>query len=139
MYTVMIHYHELKILSDIDVSKKTEKMPEMTNVLDFRRHPTLLKTSKRSLQRYSSEEGRFFKTKSHYAVRCASLCVGDNMSICENSRGENSLGGWNPGSQLVEKLVEPVDKKSLLHGNQAQKALDKSIDVKTITSYDTHV
>ncbi|GFW95511.1 hypothetical protein TNCV_1722121 [Trichonephila clavipes] len=42
----LIHYHECKLLSGIDVSEKAGKVSKMTNALDVRRLSALLKTWK---------------------------------------------------------------------------------------------
>ncbi|GFY33209.1 hypothetical protein TNCV_1240601 [Trichonephila clavipes] len=40
--------------------------------------------------------GRLLNYGCHYTA------IGDNMSSCQSSRGEESLEGWKPGGQLSE-------------------------------------
>ncbi|GFU04867.1 hypothetical protein TNCV_1290001 [Trichonephila clavipes] len=48
---ILGYYYELKLLNGVDVSEKAGKMSETRNALDVRRLSTLLKTSKKYLQR----------------------------------------------------------------------------------------
>ncbi|GFU02911.1 hypothetical protein TNCV_1419821 [Trichonephila clavipes] len=47
MCMAVLYYRECKLLSDINVSEKAGKVSNVTNVLDFRRLTTLLKTLKK--------------------------------------------------------------------------------------------
>ncbi|GFV76989.1 hypothetical protein TNCV_690591 [Trichonephila clavipes] len=52
MCKAVIHYHEHKLVRDIDVSEKAGKVSKTTNALDVHGLPAPLKTSKRFLRRY---------------------------------------------------------------------------------------
>ncbi|GFW95486.1 hypothetical protein TNCV_1721881 [Trichonephila clavipes] len=106
----LILYHQLKLLSDINISKKVGKVSKKLDALDVRRIPTPLRTSKRFLRRYGVSTHRTPHVK------------GNPKAISNGGMAGNLISAVDKDPSLLGRIVTGEERWCFFYISQSKRA-----------------